>query len=73
MNEIEQTKVFHISGMTCGHCKKAVESAIQSTQGVREVRVELEAGRATVTGHFTDAAIVASVGDSGYSAALADS
>ncbi|AMV30592.1 Copper chaperone CopZ [Pirellula sp. SH-Sr6A] len=70
MNENEQTKVFQIVGMTCGHCKRAVESAIQSTQGVREVRVELDAGKATVTGRFPDDAIVASVEDAGYTATL---
>lgn len=70
MNEIEQTKVFQISGMTCGHCKKSVESAIQSTQGVREVRVELEPGEATVTGRFSDEAIVTSVEEAGYTASL---
>jgi copper chaperone len=71
MNESKPTKIFEVTGMTCGHCKKAVETAIQSTPGVQEMRVELESGKATVTGHFSDEAIVMAIEDAGYTAELA--
>lgn len=70
MNESRLTKIFQVTGMTCGHCKKAVETAIQSTPGVQETLVELESGKATVTGQFSDEAIVMAIEDAGYSAEL---
>jgi copper chaperone len=42
------TKVLNIEGMTCGHCKMAVERALQGLAGVTEAEVDLEAGSATV-------------------------
>lgn len=70
MNESRLTKIFQVTGMTCGHCKKAVETAIQSTPGVQETLVELESGKATVTGQFSNQAIVMAIEDAGYSAEL---
>ncbi|XZE35254.1 CopZ family metallochaperone [Pirellulaceae bacterium SH501] len=70
MNNSRQTKIFQVTGMTCSHCKKAVETAIQSTPGVQETLVELESGKATVTGQFSNEAIVMAIEDAGYSAEL---
>lgn len=38
---------IRISGMSCGHCVRAVEQAIRRLSGVREVRVTI--GEAVVT------------------------
>jgi len=40
--------VINISGMSCNHCKIAVEKAIKALAGVEEVKVDLEGGKATV-------------------------
>lgn len=59
-----------IQGMTCGHCKKAVEEALASVDGVTSVEVDLDAGRAKVEGGSLDA-MVAAVAEEGYTAAPA--
>lgn len=40
---------FKVEGMSCGHCKAAVEKALQQTAGVNDARVDLAAGTVTVT------------------------
>ena len=41
-------KNFSVKGMSCGHCKKAVESALEKLDGVEEAKVNLEAEEVTV-------------------------
>ncbi len=59
-----------IEGMTCGHCKKAVEDALRSVDGVTQVEVDLDAGRATVEGGSLGA-MIAAVAEEGYTASPA--
>lgn len=59
-----------IEGMTCGHCKKAVEDALRSVEGVTSVEVDLEAGRARVEGGDVGR-MIAAVSEEGYTAAPA--
>jgi len=37
---------LHIKGMTCEHCKKAVENALRKHEAVKEVKVNLGEGTA---------------------------
>ena len=41
-------QVFHVSGMTCGHCVAAVTEEIDSLPGVRAVRIDLVPGQLSV-------------------------
>lgn len=60
-------KTYRIEGMTCGHCKAAVEKGIGAVAGVATVEVDLDAGRARVVGDgFTDPDVVAAVDDAGF-------
>jgi copper ion binding protein len=43
------TTTYTIKGMTCGHCVTAVSGELGELAGVRDVRVDLTAGTATVT------------------------
>jgi copper chaperone len=38
-----------VEGMSCGHCKAAVEKALKGTAGVRDAQVDLAAKSVTVT------------------------
>ena len=40
--------VLKVTGMTCGHCEKAVTNALRGVSGVSDARVELQNGRAVV-------------------------
>jgi len=57
-----------ITGMTCGHCKKAVEEALTSVQGVETVNVNLEQASASIQGSAELSALIAAIEEEGYSA-----
>lgn len=42
------TKAFNVEGMSCGHCKAAVEKTLRDL-GVKGVEVDLAAKKVTVT------------------------
>lgn len=62
------TTELQITGMSCGHCVKAVEGALKAVPGVQDVRVTLEDGRASVQGEADERALVAAVVEEGYAA-----
>lgn len=63
---------LNVSGMTCGHCKSAVESALKAVAGVATVEVDLAGGKAKVSGERVNLeALVAAVADEGYGASAA--
>lgn len=41
-------QTFEVSGMTCGHCIRAVTEAIHGVDAAAQVEVDLDAGRVTV-------------------------
>lgn len=43
------TKTLDVRGMTCGHCKMAVEGALKGLEGVSAVEVDLKSGKVVVT------------------------
>ena len=57
-----------VAGMTCGHCVNAVATELSGIDGVTDVTVELDTGRATVTSNNPlDRNIVsAAVDEAGY-------
>jgi copper chaperone CopZ len=58
---------LNVTGMTCGHCKAAVEKALKAVAGVSAVTVDLEHGKAEVSGeNVNPQALVAAVADEGY-------
>lgn len=42
--------IIKIEGMSCDHCKMAVEKALKAVDGVESVQVDLEKKQAMVTG-----------------------
>ena len=43
-----RTVTIRVKGMTCGGCATSVEKALKSTEGVEDVRVSFERGRAVI-------------------------
>lgn len=64
---------LQITGMTCGHCQQAVQSALESVAGVNDARVDLAKGTAEVDGSADVQALVAAVEEEGYQASPATS
>lgn len=42
-------KTLNVQGMSCGHCKSAVEGALNELDGVSAAEVNLDAGNVDVT------------------------
>ena len=61
-------RVFQVTGMTCDHCQRAVDSAIRQLHGVQNVRVNLNTGEAKVVGNASDQEVSAAVEEAGYEA-----
>ncbi len=62
------TTVWTVTGMTCGHCVKAVTEEVAAIPGVTDVAVDLASGKVTVTAD-TDpdaATVAAAVDEAGY-------
>lgn len=59
---------LNITGMTCDHCQRAVQSALESVEGVENARVDLDSGSAQVEGTADVTALVAAVEEEGYQA-----
>lgn len=60
-----------IEGMTCGHCQKSVQEALERVEGTESVVVDLAAGRAQVEGTADTDRLVAAVESEGYRASPA--
>lgn len=65
------TTTLNVTGMSCGHCVRAVEKALRAVPGVRDAEVSLEGGRATVQGDAGAEALIAAVREEGYGAEVA--
>ena len=62
---------FHVSGMSCGHCVRAVTEAVQGIDPSAEVKVDLQAGTVTVDGTADHGRLASAITDAGYEVAAA--
>ncbi len=62
------TQTLCITGMSCGHCVRAVTVALESVVGVESVAVDLDLGRARIQGRAEADALIAAVVAEGYGA-----
>ncbi|MDI6709357.1 MAG: cation transporter [Bacillota bacterium] len=65
---MSRSLVVYVKGMSCRHCKAAVEKAVGAVPGVREVRVDLPSGevRVTVADAGLAARVAEAIGGAGY-------
>ncbi|MGW3967654.1 heavy-metal-associated domain-containing protein [Amycolatopsis sp. NPDC005003] len=59
---------YTVEGMTCGHCATSVREEVSEVDGVRQVDVDVESGRVTVTSDtpLSADAVAAAVTEAGY-------
>jgi copper ion binding protein len=62
------TTTYAVRGMTCGHCAAAVTEEVTRIAGVKDVQVDLSAGRVTVSSEeaLDQAQMSAAVDEAGY-------
>ena len=63
----EQT--FTVTGMTCGHCERAVTQAVQTVDPNAELTIDRAAQRVTVTSDQPREALAKAIADEGYQVA----
>ncbi|MCM3764370.1 copper chaperone CopZ [Neobacillus niacini] len=64
-----ETVTLNVSGMSCGHCVKAVEGSMGKLDGVKMVEVKLDKGQVDVefdANVVTLATIKEAIDDQGY-------
>lgn len=67
-----ETVTFNVTGMSCGHCEKAIRAEVSQLPGVQQLAVSSATGSLSVTGTALDAnAIIAAVAEAGYEAVRA--
>ena len=59
------THTYSVPGISCDHCKRAIEGEVSGVESVESVAVDVEAKLVTVIGG-DDAAIRAAIDDAGY-------
>ncbi|MGP8180678.1 MAG: heavy-metal-associated domain-containing protein [Acidimicrobiales bacterium] len=65
-----ETITYSVPGMTCDHCKNAVNDELRSVAGVGTVEVDLDTKLVTVSGeNLDDRALRAAIEEAGYEAA----
>ena len=63
---------MNVEGMSCGHCKKAVEDSVGALNGVEKVDVSLDEGKVTIAFNSNDVTlddIKETIEDQGYDVA----
>ncbi len=61
---------YTVSGMTCAHCKAAVEEEIERVPGVESVNADVDSKLVVVRGDaLEDEALRAAIDEAGYEAA----
>jgi copper chaperone len=64
--------LYAVEGMTCAHCRSAVDAEVTKVAGVASVDVDLDRGLVRVHGAAVDpAAVVAAIDEAGYEAVAA--
>ena len=62
-------QTFTVQGMTCGHCERAVQTAIKTLDPQAEVRIDRAQNLVEVTTSQPREAVAAAISDEGYSVA----
>ena len=57
---------FTVQGMTCGHCERAVTSAIQQLDPQAQVRIDRAQNRVDVDSSQPREALAAAIAEEGY-------
>ncbi len=65
------TSTYVVPGITCGHCKSAIEGEVAGLAGVDSVEVDIASKQVVVVGSASDAAVRAAIVEAGYEAASA--
>ncbi|GAB3185152.1 heavy-metal-associated domain-containing protein [Hydrogenophaga aquatica] len=63
------TQTFTVTGMTCGHCEKAVTQAIKTVDPQAQVRIDRQQNKVEVESAQPRDAIAQAIAEEGYKVA----
>jgi copper chaperone len=63
------TRIYSVPGISCDHCKAAIEGGVGRLPGVDLVEVDVAARTVRVEGEASDEAVRAAVDEAGYDVA----
>jgi copper chaperone CopZ len=61
--------VYSVPGISCGHCKAAIEGEVAKVAGVTSVVADVDTKVVTVEGRPADADVRAAIDEAGYEVA----
>ena len=64
----DSTRTYSVPGISCDHCKHAIETEVAGVEGVSDVTVDVEAKLVSVSGGDDDA-IRSAIDEAGYEVA----
>jgi copper chaperone len=64
-----QNQTFTVTGMTCGHCEKAVTRAVKQLDPTAEVKIDRAANKVEVASTQAREAISKAIAEEGYTVA----
>jgi copper chaperone len=62
-------QTFTVTGMTCGHCEKAVTRAVKQLDPQAEVKIDRPANRVDVVSEQPREALASAIAEEGYAVA----
>jgi copper chaperone len=63
------TRTYDVPGISCGHCKAAIEGEVGKLEGVEGVDVDIDGKTVTVDGGASEDAVRAAIDTAGYDVA----
>ena len=60
------TATYSVPGISCGHCKSAIEGELTPLAGVESAVVDIDAKSVVVIGEIDEAAVRAAIDEAGY-------
>jgi copper chaperone CopZ len=63
------SRTYSVPGISCGHCKAAIEGELAPLDGVESALVDIDAKTVTVMGEITEVDVRAAVSEAGYEVA----
>ena len=59
-------QIFHVTGMTCGHCERAVKTAVQQIDPQAMVTIDRAANRVDIDSASNRQALAQAITEEGY-------
>jgi copper chaperone len=63
------TRIYRVPGISCDHCRRAIEGEVTKVAGVDHVEVDVTQRVVTVRGDAADDAVRAAIDEAGYDVA----